>query len=99
MIQLEDKIISTDIFNKYFLCDLKSCKGACCVEGDAGAPITFEEEIELKKILNDVKPYMTKEGIKAVIQPGGSKNDQLSIDYCNTNGMAMVFTKTRHFKH
>ena len=51
MIQLEDKIISTDIFNKYFLCDLKSCKGACCVEGDAGAPITQEEEIELKKIL------------------------------------------------
>lgn len=70
MIQLEDKIISIDIFNKYFLCDLKSCKGACCVEGDAGAPITQEEEIELKKILNDVKPYMTKEGIKAVEENG-----------------------------
>ena len=40
-----------------------------------------------------------KEGVKAVIQPGGSKNDQLSIDYCNANAMAMVFTKTRHFKH
>ena len=38
-------------------------------------------------------------GITAVIQPGGSIKDQLSIDYCNDNNMAMVFTKTRHFKH
>ena len=40
-----------------------------------------------------------KAGIKAVIQPGGSIKDQLSIDYCNANGMAMVMTGTRHFKH
>lgn len=40
-----------------------------------------------------------KEGIDAVIQPGGSVRDQDSIDYCNANGMAMVFTGTRHFKH
>ena len=38
-------------------------------------------------------------GITAVIQPGGSIKDQLSINYCNTNNVAMVFTKTRHFKH
>lgn len=40
-----------------------------------------------------------KAGIKSVIQPGGSIKDQLSIDYCNENGMAMVMTGTRHFKH
>ena len=40
-----------------------------------------------------------KAGIKAVIQPGGSIKDQLSIDYCNEHEMAMVFTGTRHFKH
>lgn len=40
-----------------------------------------------------------KEGVTAVIQPGGSKNDQLSVDYCNNNSMSMVFTGTRHFKH
>ena len=38
-------------------------------------------------------------GVKAVIQPGGSIKDQLSIDYCNENNIAMVFTNTRHFKH
>ena len=40
-----------------------------------------------------------KAGIKAVIQPGGSIKDELSIDYCNENDVAMVFTGTRHFKH
>jgi phosphoribosylaminoimidazolecarboxamide formyltransferase/IMP cyclohydrolase len=40
-----------------------------------------------------------KEGINAVIQPGGSVRDQDSIDYCDAHGMAMVFTGTRHFKH
>lgn len=40
-----------------------------------------------------------KEGIKAVVQPGGSVKDQLSIDYCNEHDIAMVFTGTRHFKH
>jgi phosphoribosylaminoimidazolecarboxamide formyltransferase/IMP cyclohydrolase len=38
-------------------------------------------------------------GITAVIQPGGSIKDELSIDYCNENKIAMVFTGTRHFKH
>mgnify|MGYP001372890103 FL=1 len=40
-----------------------------------------------------------KAGIKSVIQPGGSIKDQLSIDYCNSNKVSMVFTGTRHFKH
>ena len=40
-----------------------------------------------------------KAGVTAVVQPGGSIKDQLSIDYCNENNMAMVFTGTRHFKH
>lgn len=40
-----------------------------------------------------------KAGIRSVIQPGGSIKDQLSIDFCNQNGMAMVMTGTRHFKH
>jgi phosphoribosylaminoimidazolecarboxamide formyltransferase/IMP cyclohydrolase len=38
-------------------------------------------------------------GITSVIQPGGSIKDQLSVDYCNANGISMVMTGTRHFKH
>ena len=47
----------------------------------------------------DCVEIASQEGIKAVIQPGGSIKDQLSIDYCDENGMAMAFTGTRHFKH
>ena len=37
--EIEDKIVSDDLFEEYFCCDLASCKGICCVEGDAGAPL------------------------------------------------------------
>ena len=47
----------------------------------------------------DCVELANNEGIKAVIQPGGSIKDQLSIDYCDEHKMAMVFTGTRHFKH
>ena len=48
MIQVEDKIISMRIFEKHFVCDLNACKGACCVEGDLGAPLTVVEEKKTK---------------------------------------------------
>ncbi|MCL2801025.1 MAG: bifunctional phosphoribosylaminoimidazolecarboxamide formyltransferase/IMP cyclohydrolase [Treponema sp.] len=47
----------------------------------------------------DIVEEAAKAGIKAIIQPGGSKNDQLSIEACDKHGIAMVFTGTRHFKH
>ena len=47
----------------------------------------------------DCVEFADKAGIKAVIQPGGSIKDQLSIDYCNENEISMVLTGTRHFKH
>ena len=70
MIQLEDKIISLDIFEKQFLCDLNACKGACCVEGDSGAPLLKGEEQILDKIYEKVKPYMRKEGIAEIEKQG-----------------------------
>jgi len=47
----------------------------------------------------DCVELVHKEGIRAVIQPGGSIKDQLSIDYCNEHDMTMAFTGVRHFKH
>ena len=43
LIEIEDKIISSAVFERKFVCDLNACKGACCVEGDAGAPLKKEE--------------------------------------------------------
>ena len=70
MIQVEDKIISMSIFKKYFVCDLNACKGACCVEGDAGAPLTVKEEKKLNNIYEKVKPYMKEEGISEIEKYG-----------------------------
>ena len=70
MIQVQDKIISLDIFEKHFVCDLNACKGACCVEGDSGAPLLKEEEKILDEIYEKVKPYMRKEGITEIENQG-----------------------------
>lgn len=70
LVQIDDKILSTDLFERKFVCDLNACKGACCIEGDAGAPLTMEEVDILEEILEDVKPYMRPEGIEAVKETG-----------------------------
>ena len=70
MIKVDDKIISFDVFEKQFVCDLSSCKGACCVEGDAGAPLTDKELDVLPFIFNEVKPYMRTEGVKEIEKQG-----------------------------
>jgi hypothetical protein len=61
IVAIDDKLISTEIFDQKFVCDLNACKGACCVEGDQGAPLTMEETKIMKEILEDVKPYMRPE--------------------------------------
>jgi len=70
LVELDDKIISTEIFTKQFVCDLSSCKGACCVEGDAGAPLTLEEVDIMEEELESFKPYMREEGLRAVEDSG-----------------------------
>jgi len=70
LVQIDDKILSTDLFERKFVCDLNACKGACCVEGDAGAPLTMDEVDILEEIYEDVKPFMRPEGIEAVEKEG-----------------------------
>lgn len=70
MIQIEDKLISEDIFSEEFVCNLSKCKGACCVEGDIGAPLDKEETAILESIYHKVKPYLTEEGKKAIEEQG-----------------------------
>ena len=70
MFQLGKTIVSEDIIEKEFVCNLAACKGACCVEGEAGAPLTEEEVTILKNIYPKVKPYLRPEGIKAIEDQG-----------------------------
>ena len=70
MIQIENKIISKDVFEKQFICDLNACKGACCVEGDSGAPLLEDEIKKIEEIYDDVKEYMTRKG-RGIIEEKG----------------------------
>lgn len=70
MIEIDDKLVSLDLFEKQFVCDLNKCKGACCVEGDSGAPLTMEEVEILENEYKNIKPYLTKEGIEVIDKEG-----------------------------
>ena len=71
MFQLGKTIVSEDIIEKDFVCNLSACKGACCVDGEAGAPLDKEEAKILEEIYPKVKPFLRKEGI-AVIEKEGT---------------------------
>ena len=66
MIEIDDKIISDKLFEKKFVCDLQSCKGACCVEGDSGAPLTSKELINIGDNLSAIKEEMSLSGHAAI---------------------------------
>jgi hypothetical protein len=70
MIKIGEVLVSDDIKEKEFVCNLEKCKGACCVEGDYGAPLEDDELEILKKIYPHVKPYLSPEGIKAIEEQG-----------------------------
>src|SRR4051812_9572570 len=70
MITIDKTLISEDLLDKKFVCDLHACKGACCVAGESGAPLDKEELQVLDSVLEQVKPYMVKKGIKAVEKYG-----------------------------
>lgn len=76
LIEIDDRVVSTEIFERKFVCDLNACKGACCIEGDAGAPLTEEEVSIIEDSLEEVIPYMRPEGIEAVEKQGVFYMDQ-----------------------
>jgi hypothetical protein len=75
MLNIENTILSLDILEKKFVCDLSKCKGACCVHGDSGAPLEQDEVQVLSDIFEAAKPFMRPEGIKAVEDQGASVID------------------------
>jgi hypothetical protein len=70
MFQLQKTIVSEEILEKEFVCNLSACKGACCVDGDAGAPLDENETKILAEIYPIVKPFLRPEGIKAIEAQG-----------------------------
>src|SRR5687767_15545754 len=70
MIAIDNKLVSDDVAEAKFVCDLNKCKGGCCEDGDAGAPLEQPELQKLQDVYKTVKQYMTPEGIKEVERQG-----------------------------
>jgi len=93
MFQLGKAIISEDIIEKDFVCNLSACKGACCIEGEAGAPVTENETAILKEIYPKVKPFLRTEGVQAIEAQGAyikNAKDELETPLVNGKECAYV---------
>lgn len=78
IIQVGNVLVSPDVFTVKFACDLEKCKGACCVEGDAGAPVSLDEIAEIEDALDEVWPDMSAQA-QAVV-------DKQGVAYADTDG-------------
>jgi hypothetical protein len=76
LLEIKDKVVSTQIFEHKFICDLQACKGACCIAGDSGAPLTLDEISILENDIEAIKPYMRQEGIDVIKSHGVFYMDQ-----------------------
>ncbi|QNF35015.1 DUF3109 family protein [Adhaeribacter swui] len=70
MIVLQHTVVSDDLKDKFFVCNLEKCKGACCVEGDLGAPLEDDELAILQENYDIIKPYLSPEGQQAIAEQG-----------------------------
>lgn len=70
MIAIDNKLVSDDVVQSQFVCDLTKCKGGCCEDGDAGAPLELDELNELIDNYDAITPYMTAAGIKEIEKQG-----------------------------
>lgn len=75
MIVIDNTVISDDIADQYFVCELTKCKGACCIEGDMGAPLNEDELEKLEEVFPKVKPYLNKKGLDAIEKTGLYEQD------------------------
>lgn len=70
MIQIGKTLVSEEIIDTDFVCNLNACKGQCCIDGDAGAPLEEDELQIMKDIFPKVKPFLRPEGLKAIEEQG-----------------------------
>lgn len=76
MQQIKETLISDDLLEKAFVCDLNACKGACCVEGDSGAPLDDDELQVMDEVFEAVAPYLSKESLAQIKSVGKYVKDE-----------------------
>ena len=93
MVQVGEAIVSFDVLKEPFCCDLNCCKGVCCIEGDAGAPVTIDEVAAIENLLPEIEQHLSPEA-KDVISKQGVAYTDASGDLVTSivNGKDCVFT-------
>ena len=94
MLIIKDILVSDDLVEKQFVCNLNACKGACCVEGDLGAPLQEDELEQVEEVIEVVKPYLAPEAIEVLEKEGGYVLDEdgdLSTTTINGKECAFAF--------
>lgn len=76
MIQIDDVVISLDVLKEYFFCNLDDCKGECCIEGDAGAPLELDEVTKIEDVLPIIWEDLSSEAKKVIKKQGVAYTDQ-----------------------
>ena len=93
IVQIDNVLVSSDILTEYFCCDLAKCKGICCIEGDAGAPITLDELALIEENLDAVRHDMSVPAQLVVEAQGVAYNDRNGdLVTSIVNGKDCVFT-------
>lgn len=93
MLQIGDKLVSLDLVERYFHCNLDDCLGECCIEGDAGAPLLEDERERLETMKDKILPYLGEKARKVVEEEGVSYVDQDGDLVTNlVDGANCVFT-------
>lgn len=93
IVQIGDVLVSSDILTECFCCDLAKCKGVCCVEGDAGAPITIDELEEIELNLDSVMSDLSMPAQLVIASQGVAYNDKDGdLVTSIVNGKDCVFT-------
>ncbi len=76
MLQIGDTLVSLDLAERFFCCDLDACHGECCIEGDAGAPITENEKTELERLLPEINDELLPQAQEVIRRQGVSYVDE-----------------------
>lgn len=76
MLQIQNTLVSLDLVERFFCCDLQSCLGQCCIEGDAGAPVTEEECERLREVLPEVWDDLSPAARRVIEEQGVAYVDE-----------------------
>lgn len=76
MIAIDNILVSDKVVEEQFVCDLLKCKGGCCEDGDAGAPLEKDEMNRVNEVFDIVKPYLTPAGLKEIQASGRYQYDR-----------------------